>query len=90
LEKNWSISIEIPLATFHFNASRAMLVSISKFLGGNVMSFKGNDEWAKRWQHEHGPGIDFRSISSLESKGKYLFVDRGKLMSMKSYEKMGR
>jgi hypothetical protein len=41
-------------------------------------------------QFEHGPGIDFPSFSSLESKGKYLFVDRGKFKSMKSYEKMGR
>ena len=41
-------------------------------------------------QHEHGPGIDFHSFSSLKSKGKYLFVDYGKLKSMKSYEKMGR
>jgi hypothetical protein len=28
-------------------------------------------------QHEHGGGIDFPSFSSVKSKGKYLFVDRG-------------
>jgi hypothetical protein len=42
------------------------------------------------WRYEHWPGIAFRRFSSLKSKGNYLFVDRGKLKSMKSYEKMGR
>jgi hypothetical protein len=43
-------------------------------------------------QHEHLPGIYFRSFSSIKSasEGKYRFVDRGKLKFVKSYEKMGR